>query len=74
MALKNAADAAGKPIYLEMSSINPVVILPGALAERGSKVAADFASSCLMGGGQFCTNAGFVMLFAGAGQISSSTK
>lgn len=64
MALKSAADAAGKPIYLEMSSINPVVILPGALAERGSKVAADFASSCLMGGGQFCTNAGFVMLLA----------
>jgi len=67
MALKSAADAAGKPIYLEMSSINPVVILPGALAERGGKVAADFASSCLMGGGQFCTNAGFVMLLAGAG-------
>ena len=66
MALKNAADAVGKPIYLEMSSINPVVILPGALAERGSKVAADFASSCLMGGGQFCTNAGFVLLFADA--------
>jgi NADP-dependent aldehyde dehydrogenase len=66
MALKGAADAAGKPIYLEMSSINPVVILPGALAERGSKVAADVASSCLMGGGQFCTNAGFLMLFADA--------
>ena len=66
MALKSAADAAGKPIYLEMSSINPVVILPGALAERGGKVAADVASSCLMGGGQFCTNAGFVMLFAGS--------
>ena len=65
MALKNAADAAGKPIYLEMSSINPVVILPGALLERGSKVAAEVASSCLMGGGQFCTNAGFLMLFAG---------
>jgi len=63
MALKNAADAVGKPIYLEMSSINPVVVLPGALAERGGKVAADFASSCLMGGGQFCTNAGFVLLF-----------
>ena len=36
MALKSAADAVGKPIYLEMSSINPVVILPGALAERGA--------------------------------------
>jgi 2,5-dioxopentanoate dehydrogenase len=67
MALKNAADAVGKPIYLEMSSINPVVILPGALAERGSKVAAEVASSCLMGGGQFCTNAGLLVVFAGAG-------
>ena len=66
MALKNAADAVGKPIYLEMSSINPVVILPGALAERGGKIAADFSSSCLMGGGQFCTNAGVVLLFADA--------
>src|SRR5207237_10246495 len=32
--LKAAADKAGKPIYLELSSINPVVILPGALASR----------------------------------------
>ena len=66
MALKSAADAVGKPIYLEMSSINPVVILPGALAERGGKLAGEFASSCLLGGGQFCTNAGFVMVFADA--------
>jgi NADP-dependent aldehyde dehydrogenase len=65
LALKTAADRAGKPIYLEMSSINPVVILPGALAERGGKVAGEFSSSCLMGGGQFCTNPGFVLLFAG---------
>ena len=35
--LKAAADAAGKPIYLELSSINPVVILPGAAAERGGE-------------------------------------
>ena len=33
--LKAAADAAGKPIYLELSSVNPLLILPGALAERG---------------------------------------
>jgi len=65
LALKAAADAAGKPIYLEMSSINPVVVLPGALTERADKVAEDFAASCLLGGGQFCTNPGFVLLFAG---------
>lgn len=63
--LKAAADAAGKPIYLELSSINPVAILPGALAERGDKLAEEFQSSCLMGTGQFCTNPGLVLLLAG---------
>ena len=38
------ACAAGKPIYLELSSINPVVILPGALGERGEKIADEFTS------------------------------
>jgi NADP-dependent aldehyde dehydrogenase len=63
--LKAAADAAGKPIYLELSSINPVVILPGALAERSDKIAEEFTTSCLMGTGQFCTNPGLVLLMAG---------
>jgi len=64
--LKAAADAAGKPIYLELSSVNPVVILPGALEERFDDIAADFASSCLMGTGQFCTNPGMVLLLSDA--------
>ncbi len=34
--LKSVADAAGKPIYLELSSVNPVVILPGALREESA--------------------------------------
>jgi NADP-dependent aldehyde dehydrogenase len=63
--LKAAADAAGKPVYLELSSLNPVVILPGALAERGAKIAEEFAGSCLMASGQFCTNPGLVILPAG---------
>jgi len=63
--LKGAADAAGKPIFLELSSINPVVLLPGALRERGSEIAAEFATSCLMGTGQFCTSPGLVLLLAG---------
>ncbi|HEY5233386.1 MAG TPA: aldehyde dehydrogenase family protein [Verrucomicrobiae bacterium] len=66
MKLKAAADAAGKPIYLEMSSINPVLILPGALAERGEKLAGEFGTSCLMASGQFCTSPGMVILFASA--------
>ena len=63
--LKAAADAAGKPIYLELSSVNPVVILPGAIAERAEALADEFTASCLMGTGQFCTNPGLVLLIAG---------
>lgn len=63
--LKAAADAAGKAIYLELSSVNPVVVLPGALNERGPQLAEDFTSSCLMGTGQFCTNPGLVLLVRG---------
>jgi NADP-dependent aldehyde dehydrogenase len=63
--LKAAADKAGKPIYLELSSVNPVVILPGALAERLDDIATEFATSCLMGAGQFCTNPGLLILLAG---------
>lgn len=66
LTLKAAADAAGKPIYLELSSINPLVMLPGALRSRGALIAGEFAASCLMGTGQFCTNPGMVVLFAGA--------
>ncbi|HEX6986618.1 MAG TPA: aldehyde dehydrogenase family protein, partial [Planctomycetaceae bacterium] len=65
VALKEAADRAGKPIYLEMSSINPVFVLPGALAERLDAIADEFTASCLMGAGQFCTNPGLVVLPAG---------
>lgn len=60
--LKAAADAVGKPIYLEMSSINPVVLLGGALRERGPKLAEDFFASCTMGAGQFCTNPGLLLI------------
>ena len=63
--LKTIADQAGKPISLELGSINPVVIQPGALAERGSALAEEFVGSCLMGTGQFCTNPGLVILEKG---------
>jgi NADP-dependent aldehyde dehydrogenase len=63
--LKAAADAAGKPIYLELSAVNPVVMLPGALAERGAALVDEFVTSSLMGTGQFCTNPSLVLLVAG---------
>jgi NADP-dependent aldehyde dehydrogenase len=60
--LKTAADAVGKPIYLELSSINPVFVLPGATTPA---FAEQYAASCLMGTGQFCTNPGLVVMLAG---------
>ena len=60
--LKAAADRAGKPIYLEMSSINPVFVLPRALDERGAAIAKELYDSCAMGAGQFCTRPGLVIV------------
>jgi len=62
LALKRAADGSGKPIYLELSSVNPVVFLPGVLEEKGGELATEFSGSCLMGTGQFCTNPGMVLV------------
>ena len=63
--LKQAAEGAGKPIYVEMSSINPVVVLPHALEERLPQIVNEFCTSALSGTGQFCTNPGVVIMLAG---------
>lgn len=60
--LKAVADWAGKPIYLEMSSINPIFLLPGAISQRGEEICEDLKGSCLMGAGQFCTSPGLIVL------------
>ena len=44
-----------------MSSVNPVFILPHALAHRGNAIANAFVSSLTLGAGQFCTNPGIVI-------------
>lgn len=55
------------PVYAEMSSVNPIVILPGAL-ERGEEALAEaFFGSLTLGVGQFCTNPGLVFLPEGKG-------
>ena len=54
------------PVFAEMSSINPVYLLPGALAQGGSKLAGAFVDSLTLGVGQFCTNPGLVIGLAGA--------
>ena len=50
------------PFYAEMSSTNPVFILPGALRERGEQIAAGLHGSFTLGAGQFCTKPGMVFL------------
>jgi NADP-dependent aldehyde dehydrogenase len=50
------------PVYAEMSSINPVVFLPGALAKGESTLAEAYYGSLTLGAGQFCTNPGLVFL------------
>lgn len=50
------------PFYAEMSSVNPVFILPGALRERSDQIAAGLHASVTLGAGQFCTNPGLILL------------
>jgi NADP-dependent aldehyde dehydrogenase len=50
------------PFYAEMSSVNPVIILPGALRERSDALASGLHTSVTLGAGQFCTNPGLVLL------------
>jgi 2,5-dioxopentanoate dehydrogenase len=48
------------PVFAEMGSTNPVVLLPEAINTRGEKIATDYASSITLGVGQFCTNPGLL--------------
>ncbi|MBK8504389.1 MAG: aldehyde dehydrogenase (NADP(+)) [Saprospiraceae bacterium] len=54
------------PVFAEMGSTNPVFILPGALKDRGEKIAEGLAASVTLGVGQFCTNPGLVLVEANA--------
>ncbi|GHB29758.1 aldehyde dehydrogenase (NADP(+)) [Salinicola rhizosphaerae] len=55
------------PFYAEMSSINPVFLMPAALEARGKALGEAFVGSLNMGAGQFCTNPGLVIGIRGAG-------
>jgi alpha-ketoglutaric semialdehyde dehydrogenase len=57
-----AAAAAGRVIWVEMGSLNPVVLMPGALAERGPAIADELTASVTGSAGQFCTKPGIAFL------------
>lgn len=52
------------PVYAEMSSVNPVVILPEILQQKAETLATQIAASVTLGSGQFCTNPGLLFLIA----------
>jgi len=62
------------PFYAEMSSTNPVFILPGALGERGESIATGLHTSFTMGAGQFCTKPGMVFLPQGSNADAFAAK
>lgn len=55
------------PFFGELGSVNPVVVTPSALAERGAEIAAGLVTSVSGSAGQLCTKPGFVFLPAGHG-------
>lgn len=70
------AAAAGRPqpipVYAEMSSVNPVVVLPHAVPDSAPDAEADrtalaaaYVGSLTLGSGQFCTNPGLLFLPTG---------
>jgi 2,5-dioxopentanoate dehydrogenase len=53
------------PVFAEMGSVNPVLVLPGALKARARAIAEGLHASFTLGVGQFCTNPGVVLVEAG---------
>jgi len=63
LALMRATNARPDPIpvHAEMSSINPVFLMPAKLAEEAESIARSLVESLTLGTGQFCTNPGLVL-------------
>jgi NADP-dependent aldehyde dehydrogenase len=62
------------PFYAEMSSTNPVFVLPGALRERAENIASGLHASFTLGAGQFCTKPGMVFVAKGSDADKFASK
>ncbi|RXP45168.1 aldehyde dehydrogenase (NADP(+)) [Lutibacter sp. HS1-25] len=49
------------PVFAEMGSVNPVILLPNAAKLKGADWAKTYAASITLGSGQFCTNPGLIL-------------
>lgn len=67
LALSRVAAARSEPIpvFAEMSSINPVILFPGAARARGAELGRAYVGSVTLGAGQFCTNPGVLLYLQG---------
>jgi len=54
------------PVFAEMSSLNPVLVMPGALRERRAEIVKGLTGSVTLGVGQFCTKPGVVLGLRGS--------
>ncbi len=54
------------PVFAEMGSVNPVILLPEAIKNQGEVLAKTYAKSITLGTGQFCTNPGLIIGIKGA--------
>jgi acyl-CoA reductase-like NAD-dependent aldehyde dehydrogenase len=62
------------PVYAEMSSTNPVFILPQIMNERGEEIAAAYSAAVTLGVGQFCTNPGILVYQSKQEQFKQSLQ
>jgi NADP-dependent aldehyde dehydrogenase len=56
-------------VFAEMGSVNPVFVLPEALATRGVQIGEQLAASALLAAGQFCTSPGMVLFDEAHGRL-----
>ena len=62
------------PFFGELGSVNPMFMLPQAMAVRGGELAKGWAGSLTMGAGQFCTNPGIAVVRQDqAGEFADAT-
>lgn len=62
------------PVFAEMSSLNPVFVLPGAMRERGQQIAEGLRGSITLGVGQFCTKPGLIFGLEGEAFMAFEQK
>ena len=74
-ALFDAANGRPDPIpfYGELGSVNPVVVTPAGAADPGSLVDG-WLGSLTLGGGQFCTNPGLLLVPSGSGVVEEIAR